>query len=34
MLHHGVPDASWGFLQKPYVLETLLAKLREMLDGP
>ncbi|NUO51142.1 MAG: PAS domain S-box protein [Polyangiaceae bacterium] len=32
MLHHGVPEPSYAFLQKPYVLETLLAKLREVLD--
>ena len=30
----GVSDLRVSFLQKPYVLETLLAKVRELLDQP
>jgi two-component system cell cycle sensor histidine kinase/response regulator CckA len=33
IVHHGVLDPNLAFLQKPYVTETLLAKVRAVLDG-
>ncbi len=33
IVHHGVLDPSLAFLQKPYVLDSLLAKVRAVLDG-
>lgn len=33
ILEHGAPDMTSAFLQKPYVLESLLAKVRETLDA-
>ena len=32
IVHHGVLEPRVSFLQKPYVLETLLNKVREVLD--
>jgi FixJ family two-component response regulator len=34
IVHHGVLDPTLAFLQKPYVLETLLGKVRSVLDTP
>ena len=32
--HHGVPNAGVRFLQKPFSMATLLAKIRETLTEP
>ena len=34
ILHHGVAEAGLPFVQKPFTPATLLAKVREVLDGP
>ncbi|HEY6221542.1 MAG TPA: ATP-binding protein [Candidatus Eisenbacteria bacterium] len=34
MVRHGVRDAKVAFLQKPFTLENLARKVREVLDGP
>jgi PAS domain S-box-containing protein len=33
IVHHGVLDPNLAFLQKPYITETLLSKVRAVLDG-
>jgi two-component system cell cycle sensor histidine kinase/response regulator CckA len=33
IVHHGVLDPSLSFLPKPYIIETLLLKVRSVLDG-
>ena len=34
MAHYGIPDSEHAFVQKPFTPQTLLSKMRNVLEGP